>query len=126
MAGWPWLRAAEIPAVIHHQYIKPLLEQRDEWKQRVAPRLALEQIVRCHVGRGHDHDASVEQCLEQPPQEPRVRNVVHLEFIEAEQRRFRRDGIGERRDRIGAKCDRGLTAQRIYQDLVAEHGFVGT
>jgi transposase len=27
---------------------------------------------------------------------------------------------------IRAKCDLGLTAQRIYQDLVAEHGFAGT
>jgi transposase len=27
---------------------------------------------------------------------------------------------------IRAKCDLGLTAQRIYQDLVAEHGFTGT
>ena len=30
------------------------------------------------------------------------------------------------RDVIRAKCDLGLTAQRIYQDLVADHGFAGT
>jgi transposase len=30
------------------------------------------------------------------------------------------------RDVIQAKCDLGLSAQRIYQGLVAEHGFVGT
>ena len=30
------------------------------------------------------------------------------------------------RDRIQARCDRGLSAQRIYQDLVAEHGFTGS
>ena len=27
---------------------------------------------------------------------------------------------------IEAKLDQGLTAQRIYQDLVTEHGFVGS
>ena len=30
------------------------------------------------------------------------------------------------RDVIQAKCDLGLSAQRIYQDLVAEHGFTGS
>lgn len=30
------------------------------------------------------------------------------------------------RDVVRAKCDRGLTAQRIYQDLVADHGFDGS
>jgi transposase len=30
------------------------------------------------------------------------------------------------RDLIQARCDRGLSAQRIYQDLVAEHGFTGS
>jgi transposase len=30
------------------------------------------------------------------------------------------------RERIRAQCDLGLSAQRIYQDLVADHGFVGS
>jgi transposase len=30
------------------------------------------------------------------------------------------------RELIGAKCALGLSAQRIYQDLVADHGFVGS
>src|SRR5512144_2631198 len=38
----------------------------------------------------------------------------------------RASGCEPWRDLIRAKCDRGLTAQRIYQDLVADHGFIGT
>jgi transposase len=38
----------------------------------------------------------------------------------------RASGCEPWRDVICAKCDLGLTAQRIYQDLVADHGFVGT
>jgi transposase len=38
----------------------------------------------------------------------------------------RASGCEPWRDLIRAKCDRGLTAQRIYQDLVADHGFRGT
>jgi transposase len=38
----------------------------------------------------------------------------------------RASGCEPWRDLIWAKCDLGLTAQRIYQDLVADHGFVGS
>ena len=38
----------------------------------------------------------------------------------------RASGCEPWRDVIRAKCDLGLTAQRVYQDLVADHGFVGT
>jgi transposase len=38
----------------------------------------------------------------------------------------RASGCEPWRELIRAQCDRGLTAQRIYQDLVADHGFVGT
>jgi transposase len=38
----------------------------------------------------------------------------------------RASGCEPWRDLIRAKCDLGLSAQRIYQDLVADHGFVGT
>jgi transposase len=38
----------------------------------------------------------------------------------------RTSGCEPWRELIRAQCDRGLTAQRIYQDLVADHGFVGT
>jgi transposase len=38
----------------------------------------------------------------------------------------RASGCEPWRDVIRAKCDLGLSAQRIYQDLVADHGFVGS
>jgi transposase len=38
----------------------------------------------------------------------------------------RASGCEPWRELIRAKCDLGLTAQRIYQDLVADHGFIGT
>jgi len=38
----------------------------------------------------------------------------------------RASGCEPWRDLIRAKCDLGLSAQRIYQDLVADHGFAGT
>jgi transposase len=38
----------------------------------------------------------------------------------------RASGCEPWRDVIRAKCDLGLTAQRIYQDLAADHGFAGT
>src|SRR4051812_40641117 len=38
----------------------------------------------------------------------------------------RASGCEPGRDVIRAKCDLGLTAQRIYQDLVADHGSLGT
>jgi transposase len=38
----------------------------------------------------------------------------------------RASGCEPWREVIRAKCDLGLTAQRIYQDLVADHGFIGT
>ena len=41
-------------------------------------------------------------------------------------RRGRRSECEPWRDVIQAKCDLGLSAQRIYQDLTTEHGFAGT
>jgi transposase len=38
----------------------------------------------------------------------------------------RASGCEPWRELIRAKCNLGLTAQRIYQDLVADHGFIGT
>src|SRR3954468_5135893 len=38
----------------------------------------------------------------------------------------RASGCGPWRDLIRARCDLGLTAQRIYQDLVADHDFGGS
>jgi transposase len=40
--------------------------------------------------------------------------------------RGRASGCEPWRDVIRAQCDRDLSAQRIYQDLVAEHGFTGS
>ncbi len=40
-------------------------------------------------------------------------------------RRGRQSGCEPWRDVISAKCELGLSAQRIYQDLVAEHNFTG-
>jgi transposase len=40
-------------------------------------------------------------------------------------RRGRRSDCEPWRDVISAKCDLGLSAQRIYQDLVTEHNFTG-
>jgi transposase len=40
-------------------------------------------------------------------------------------RRGRTSGCEPWRDVIQAKCDLGLSAQRIYQDLVTEHSFIG-
>ncbi len=38
----------------------------------------------------------------------------------------RASGCEPWRERIQGKCDLGLSAQRIYQDLVADHGFTGS
>ena len=38
----------------------------------------------------------------------------------------RASGCEPWRELIAAKCDLGLSAQRIYQDLVADHGFAGS
>jgi transposase len=38
----------------------------------------------------------------------------------------RASGCEPWRQLIGTKCDLGLSAQRIYQDLVTDHGFVGS
>jgi transposase len=38
----------------------------------------------------------------------------------------RASGCEPWRDLVQGKCDLGLSAQRIYQDLVAEHGFAGS
>src|SRR5271166_6627222 len=40
-------------------------------------------------------------------------------------RRGRRSECEPWRDVIQAKCDLGLSAQRVYQDLTTEHGFAG-
>ena len=42
----PRSAAAEVPPALHHQHVELLLDQRDERQERIAPRLALEQIVR--------------------------------------------------------------------------------
>ena len=49
--------APEIAAVVHHHDIEPLFDQGDERQERVAARLAPEQIVGRDVGCGDDHDA---------------------------------------------------------------------
>ena len=96
----PRSRAAEVAAGIHHHHVEPLLDQRDERQEGVAARLALEQVVRRHIGGGDHHHAALEQRLEQPAEDHRIGDVVHLELVEAQQRRLGGDRIGQRRDRV--------------------------
>ena len=52
------------------------------------------------VGGRHHHHRAVEQRLEQPAEDHRIGDVVDLELVEAQQRRFGGDRIGQRRDRV--------------------------
>ncbi len=112
--------APKIAAGIHHHHVQPLLDQSDERQERVAPRLALEQIVRRHVRRRHHHHAALEQRLEQPSQDHGIGDVVHLELVEAQQRRVGCDRIRQRRDRIVDLRMRALERVEARMDVLHE------
>jgi hypothetical protein len=84
------------------------------------PGWPLQQLVRTDVGGRHDHDAALEQGLEQAAQDHGVGDVVDLEFVEAQQRRLRGDGVGERRDRVVAARVGALPGVDTRADVLHE------
>ncbi len=77
-----------------------LLQERDERQEQGAVQSVLIEIVRRDVGgRHHDH-AGRKQRREQAPEDHRVGNVAHREFVEAQERSLAREIGGDRGDRV--------------------------
>jgi hypothetical protein len=82
-----------------------LLEECDEGEKELALQTVLVEPVRRLVRRRHDHHSGVEECREQASEDHRIGDVVDLEFVEAQKRRFRGDVGGDLVDgllRLGA------------------------
>ena len=109
-----------IACPVHHQKFKPLLDQCDEREERIASRLALEQVIGRCIGGRHHNDAAIEQRVEQPAQNHRIGDIVDLELIEAKQSRFGRDLFRKRRDWIGNVGMRPLVGMKLRMDVLHE------
>ena len=79
------------------------LEKRDERQEEGAVEPVPVEIVRGDVRGRHHDDARGEERGEQPPEDHRVGDVAHREFVEAEERRLAREFGGDRGDRVLAR-----------------------
>ena len=77
-----------------------LLDELDRRQKLAALQTILVELVRFLVGSGHQHDAVLEQSLEQQPHQHGVRDIGDMEFVETEQARFLRDVARDERKRI--------------------------
>ena len=77
--------AAVVRAVVHVDDFHALVEQVDGRQDAVAVQAARVQLVGLEVGGGDKAHAVGEQRHQQPVQDHRVRDVGHVEFIEADQ-----------------------------------------
>jgi transposase len=82
---------------------------------------------------GSPEDPSESKPANAPPGSERVQGAPQLAVVAPDSTpdppthgNGRASGCEPWRELIRAKCDLGLSAQRIYQDLVADHGFVGS
>ena len=92
--------AAKISAPVEHQHIQMVLNDFDERQECVTPGPATEKVVWCHVRCRYYHDRSLEQSLEQPPQDHSIYNIVDLELVEAQQGRTSCNFISQRSNRV--------------------------
>jgi hypothetical protein len=100
------------------QYIQPLLQQLDRGQYPVAMQAVWIQGIGSIV-RGHDERNSVvEQCLEQVVENHRIRNIRHMEFVEADQSIFFGDAASDLVERV---CN---TLQFVELPVHAAHEFM--
>ena len=71
--------------------IEPLFDQGDEGKKEIPVQPVPVQVVGRSVGRDHNGHAVAEERLEQLPENHRIGNVLHLEFVETQEANPRRD-----------------------------------
>ncbi len=101
-------RAHQLLEPVVGQRVEPndraaLLEERDERQEQRAVEPVLVEVVRRDVGRRHHHHARRKQRREQAPEDHRVGDVAHSEFVEAQERRLARELGGDRGDRVLAR-----------------------
>ncbi len=119
-------RAGELAEPVVGRRIEPhdirvTLEQRHEGQEERPIEPVTIELVRRHVGGGDQHQPGLEQLLEQPRQDHRVGDILHLEFVEAEKLGFAHDRRGDGRDRIAAA---GLLAVGVDALMHFAHEFV--
>src|SRR3546814_6816493 len=71
--------------------IHALFHQRDERQQPLTIEPARIEIVGRDIRCCDDDDAEIEKLREETPEDRGISNILHLKFIEAEQRRLLRD-----------------------------------
>lgn len=86
----------EIGARIQLEDIDPRQQQVDKRQEKLAIQAICIQVLRRSVGGGDQHHAALEQHREQPPQDHRVGDVGHAEFVETQQPRLVRQRVGDR------------------------------
>ena len=76
------------------------LQERDKGQEQGAVEPVLVEIVRGDVRRRDDDDARGKERREKAPENHRVGDVAHREFVEAQQRGFAREIGSDRGDRV--------------------------
>ena len=71
--------------------VEALLQEGDERKEQRAVEAVLVEVVGSDVGRRDDDDAGGKERGEEPPEDHRVGDVAHREFVEAEERGLARE-----------------------------------
>ena len=102
------------------QHLHPIPDQGDEGQEQLPVQPVLVEILG-HPVRGRDHHhATVEQHLEQPPDDHRVGDVGDLHLVEAEQPRAGGDGLGHGAHDVLVAAGAGLvqTGLHLLHELV--------
>ena len=92
-----------VGARVEFDDVAALLEQRDEREEQRAVQSVLVEIGGSDVGGRDDDHAGGKECGKEPPEDHRVGDVAHREFVEAEERRLTREFRRDRRDRVVAR-----------------------
>src|SRR5262245_12227936 len=80
--------------------LHPLLQERDEGKEKRTVQTIFVEIVGRNVGGRYDRDAPSKQLLKKATQDHRIGDVEDNELVEAEDLDLRCEGMRDMRDRV--------------------------
>src|SRR3989475_247430 len=112
---------AEVDAAVDVQNIEALLEQRDRRQEIVALEPVLVQIVRTVVRSHAADDSEIHHPPEQPADDHGVGNIVHVQFVEADEAIALGDALGERAQGIFAALQLLELAVHVAHEVVESH-----
>src|SRR5215467_3240682 len=112
---------AVIDPTVDVQHVQPRLQDRYRRQEVLALEAVLVQIVGAVVRGEAAHHAEVHDAAEQPPDDHRVGDVVHVHLVEADQAIPLGDALGERGERVFPALQFLELAVHVAHEVVEVH-----